>query len=85
MPHPLTNIEIQKYFQNEPTFNGVYSKYNLPKNIKDEACVINLDGYADFGTHWINLYVSNNDLFILTVLKSNMFLKKLNVLLEIKA
>ena len=25
-PHPLTNFEIQKYYQNEPKFNGVYSR-----------------------------------------------------------
>ena len=24
-PHPLTNFEIQKYYQNEPRFNGVFS------------------------------------------------------------
>ena len=24
-PHPLTNFEIQKY-QNEPKFNGLYSR-----------------------------------------------------------
>ena len=30
----LTNFEKQKYYQNEPTFNGVYSRDNLPK-IKD--------------------------------------------------
>ena len=30
-PHPLTNFEIQKYDQNEPKFNGVYSSNNLPK------------------------------------------------------
>ena len=28
--HPLTNIEIQKYYQNEPRFNRVYSRDNLP-------------------------------------------------------
>ena len=27
---PLTNFEIQKYYQNESRFNGVYSKNNLP-------------------------------------------------------
>ena len=27
--HPLTNFEIQKYYQNEPRFNGVYSRDNL--------------------------------------------------------
>ena len=32
--HPLTNFEIQKYYQNGTRFNGVYSRDNLPK-IKD--------------------------------------------------
>ena len=48
---PLTNIEIQKYYRNEPRFNGVFSRNTLPKTIKDEAYVINLDEYADTGTH----------------------------------
>ena len=30
-PHPLTNFEIQKYYQNEPRFNEVFSRDNLPK------------------------------------------------------
>ena len=30
-PHLLKNFEIQKYYQNEPRFNGVYSRNNLPK------------------------------------------------------
>ena len=34
LPHPLTNFEIQKYYQNEPRFDGIYSRDNLPK-IKD--------------------------------------------------
>ena len=29
--YPLINFEIQKYYQNEPKFNGVYSRNNLPK------------------------------------------------------
>ena len=29
--HPLTNFEIQKYYGNEPRFNGVFSRNNLPK------------------------------------------------------
>ena len=57
--HPLTSFEIQKYYQNEPRFNGVYSRNNLPK-IKDGAYVINLDEYSDIGTHWVALYVNNN-------------------------
>ena len=50
-PHPLTNIEIQKCYQNEPRFNGVHFRNNLPKKIKDGAYVINLHEYADEGTH----------------------------------
>ena len=37
---PLTNFEIQKYYQNELKFNGVYSRDNLPNKIKDGAYVI---------------------------------------------
>ena len=56
---PLTNFEIQWYYQNEPRFIGVYSIDNLPNKIKDGAYVINLDEYIDIGTHWIALYVNN--------------------------
>ena len=28
-------FEIQKCYQNEPRFNGVYSRDNFPKTIKD--------------------------------------------------
>ena len=66
-PHPLTNFEIQKYYQNdaqlssknEPKFNGVYSRNNLPK-IKDGAYVVNLDEYESIETHWIALYANDN-------------------------
>ena len=57
LPHPLINFEIQRYYQNEPKFNGVYSRNNLPK-IKDEAYVINLDEYKSIRTHWIALRVN---------------------------
>ena len=30
-PHPLPNFEIQKYYQNEPRFNSVFSRNNLLK------------------------------------------------------
>ena len=40
--HPLTNFEIQKCYQNELRFNGVYSRNSLTKT-KDEVYVINLD------------------------------------------
>ena len=59
-PLPLTNFEIQKYYQNEARFNGVYSRDDLPR-IKDGAYVINLDQYSDIETHWVALYVQNNN------------------------
>ena len=40
--HPLTNFEIQKYYQNEPKFNGVFSRNDLSK-IKDGTYSINFD------------------------------------------
>ena len=83
LPHPLTNFEIQKYYQNEPRFNGVFSRNNLPKKIKDGAYVINLDEYADVGTHWIALFCNKNEIVSL-VLVCSMLLKKLKNLLGIK-
>ena len=67
---PLTNFEIQNYYQNEPRFNSVYSKDNLPNKTKDGAYVINLDEYSDTGSHWINYMMT---LLILTALELNTF------------
>ena len=36
-----------KYYENEPRFNGVYSRDNLSK-IKDEAYIANLDEYFEY-------------------------------------
>ena len=58
-PHPLANCEIQEYYQNEPRFNGVFSRDNLASTVKNGAYVINLDEYHDIGTHWVALYVNN--------------------------
>ena len=58
--HPLTNFEIQKYYQNEPRFKGAYSRDNLTE-IKDGAYIINLDEYSDIATHWVALYVHNDN------------------------
>ena len=55
LPHSLTNFEIQKYYQNEPKFNGVCSWNNLPK-IKDGVCIINLAEFKSIGNNWIVLY-----------------------------
>ena len=57
LPHPLTNYEIQKCYQNEPEFNVVYSRNNLSK-IKDRTFIINLYKYESIGAHWIALYLN---------------------------
>ena len=59
--HPLTNIEINEYYKNEPKFNDVYCRNILPKTIKKEAYVINLDEYENTGTHWVALFVKTNE------------------------
>ena len=56
LPHLLTNFEIQKYYQNEPKFNSVYSRNNLRK-IKDGTRYP--ERYKPIGTYWIALYVNN--------------------------
>ena len=61
----MTDFEIQQYYQNELRFNCVYSRDNLPERssaeIKDGAYIKNPDEYSDTGTHWVALYVMNND------------------------
>ena len=59
LPHPITNFEIQKYYQNEPRFSGVYSINNLHKTM-DVEYVISLDEYESVRTHWIALYVNGD-------------------------
>ena len=61
-PHPLTNFEIQQYYQNKSRFNGVYSRDNLPKQIKDDVYVINLDEHKDTGIHWVVLFCKKNEI-----------------------
>ena len=50
--HSLTNFELQKYYENEPRFNGV----------KGGAYVINLDEYANAGTHWVALFCNRSEI-----------------------
>ena len=38
--HPLTNFEITEYFKDEPRFNGVYSRNNLPDIKKEHILLI---------------------------------------------
>ena len=49
-PYPLKIFELEKYYEDEPRFNGVYSRNNLSEQIKDGAYVKNLDEYTDVGT-----------------------------------
>ena len=44
LPRPFTDFKMEKCYQNETKFEGVYSRNNSPK-IKDGANVINLDEY----------------------------------------
>ena len=44
----LWNIEV---YHNEPRFNGVFSRDNLPEKWKDGTYVINFDEHADVDTH----------------------------------
>ena len=60
-PHPLTNFEIQKNYQNEPKLNVVYLRNKLHK-IQIKAYILNLDEYKSIGTHWIALYVNDDNL-----------------------
>ena len=60
LPHPLTNLDIQKCYQNEPKFNDAYSRRNLPK-IKDGVYVINLDEYKLIWIRCIVLYVNGDN------------------------
>ena len=62
MSHPLTNFEIKRYYQNSPKFNGVFSRDNSTKKIKDGAYIINLDEYTDVGTHWIALFCKRSEI-----------------------
>ena len=54
---------MQKCYLNESRFNGVYSHDSLPDKIKDQSYVINLDEYANIGTHWIAL-LNNESVYI---------------------
>ena len=48
---------MQKYYQNKPKFNGIYSRNNWSK-VKDGSFIRDLDEYESIGTHWLNFYVN---------------------------
>ena len=77
-PHPLTNFGIQNYYQNKLTFNGVYSRNNLPK-IMNGAYVINRDEFKSIGTYWIASYVNGNNAAYFDSFYAERILKKYKI------
>ena len=61
LAHLLTDFEIQRYYQNESKFNGIYSRLYFPK-IKDAAYVTNLVEFKSIGNRWIALYMIGNNI-----------------------
>ena len=59
--YPLTNFQIQKYYENEPKFNEFYLRNNLSK-IMDGAYIITLDECESIRTHSISLFVNDNNI-----------------------
>ena len=82
--HPLTNYKIIEYFKDEPRFNGVFSRNNLPKAIKKEAYVIILDFYQNSGTHWISLFVKSNEVIYFDSFGVDHISEEIKKLLRIK-
>ena len=54
LPHPVNNIQIKGYFQND-----LNSRNNLPNIANDRAYVVNLV-YKLTKTHLISFYVNGN-------------------------
>ena len=77
-PNPLTNFEIQEYYQNESKFNRAYSRNNLPKS-KDGSYVIIQVSCRSVGTHRIALYTKMIMQHIFIALELNIFQKKLKI------
>ena len=62
LPHPLTNFEMQKYYEKDQNLMEYFQKIICLKKIQDGAYVINLDEYADVGTHWIALFCKKSEI-----------------------
>ena len=85
LPYALTNIEIQRHYQNESIFKGFYSQDNLPKIIKDGVYKVNLCKHNSIETHWLAFCMwIIIEQYTLIALEWNAFNKKLNYLLKTK-
>ena len=74
-------MKYKKYYRNEPRFNGVYSRDNLPK-IKDGPYIINLDEYSDIGTHWVALWVDINKVTYFDSFEVERIRKEINTFID---
>ena len=81
-PHPSTILEIQRYYQNEPKYNGVCSRDILTNKIKNKTYVINLGQYAGIGIHWITLYANNNAITYFDSFRAEYIRKKVKGFIE---
>ena len=61
-PHTLTNFEIQKYYENDGVYLMVFILETIQNKEWNGANVINLDEYADVGTHWIVLFCNRSEI-----------------------
>ena len=84
LPHPLTNFEIQKYYENEPRFNVVFSRDHFPKKLKDGAYVINIDEHVDTGTNWVALFCKKKEIIYFDSFGVEHIPEEIKNLLEIK-
>ena len=75
-PHSLTTFELEKYYQKESKFNGVYSRNNWLK-IKGVMYVINLDEFKSKGTDLIALYMNGNNIIYFDSFGVEHILKKI--------
>ena len=53
---------MQKYYQNEPRFNGAYSRDNLPDKVKHGRYINKFWWGFNIGTHWIALDATNGNI-----------------------
>ena len=57
--HPLSNIEITKYFNNKPRFNAVFLRNNWSR-IRNGVYEMNLDDKKSKGIQWVLLFIDRN-------------------------
>ena len=60
--HPLSNIEITKYFNYKPSFNCVFSRNNLPR-MKNKSVCDKSRWQKSKETHWDSLFIDRNTVY----------------------